>query len=86
MALKFLDKNKVEGLKYLSALSYDMGRNIVERDKEGKIKKGHEEQEVLQSLINKKPDKDALMYNFKMPLFWALYRNRKIRTNEDMLG
>ena len=77
MALRFLDKNKIEGLKYLSALSYDVGRNIVEKDKDGRITKGQEEQEVLQALINKIPDKDSLIYNIKVPLFWALYRNRK---------
>jgi len=77
MALRFLDKNKIEGLKYLSALSYDMGRNIVEKDKGGRITKGEEEQKALQALINKIPDKDSLIYNIKVPLFWALYRNRK---------
>ena len=39
MALRFLDENKIEGLKYLSALSYDVGRNIVEKDKDGRITK-----------------------------------------------
>lgn len=77
MALSYLDEDKIEGLKYLSALSYDMGRNIVEREKRGDITKGHEEQRVLQALINEKPDKNALIYNAKVPLFWALYRNRK---------
>lgn len=77
MALSYLDKDKIEGLKYLSALSYDMGRNIIERDKKGVIKKGHQEQRVFQSLINQRPDKSSIVYNMKIPLFWALYRNRK---------
>ena len=41
------------------------------------LPKGQEEQEVLQALINKIPDEDSLIYNIKVPLFWALYRNRK---------
>lgn len=77
MALKFLDDKDVKGLKYLSALSYDVGRNIVKRNKDGSIIKGHEnEQKVLQSLINKIPDKKSIIYNIKIPLFWALYRYR----------
>lgn len=77
MALRFLVEKKIEGLKYLSALSYDVGRNIVERNKNGIITKGEEEQKVLQALINKIPDKRSLIYNIKISLFWALYRYRK---------
>lgn len=79
MALRYFEQNMIEGLKYLSILSYDIGRNIVEREKNGNIKKGHEEQQVLQALINEKPNRDSLMYNLKIPLFWALYRNRSVR-------
>ncbi|HAB52279.1 MAG TPA: hypothetical protein DCE80_08940, partial [Ignavibacteriales bacterium] len=77
MALRFLDDEKVGGLKYLSALSYDIGRNIVKRDKSGNIIKGQDEQEFLQTLINNVPDNDSLICNIKVPLFWALYRNRR---------
>lgn len=84
MALRFLDENKIEGLKYLSALSYDTGRNIVERDKNGNIIKGQEEQKILQFLINEKPDRKALIYNVKVPLFWTLYRNRRASKDEDI--
>lgn len=85
MALKFLDRDDVKGLKYLSALSYDVGRNIVKRNKDGSIVKGYEnEQKVLQTLINEKPDKNSLIYNIKVPLFWALYKNRRARKDEDI--
>ena len=86
MALCFLDEEKVEGLKYLSALSYDIGRNIVEWDKNGKIKKGYEEYKGLQRLIciNEKPNKDSLIYNVKIPLFWSLYRNRRTGKDENI--
>jgi CRISPR-associated protein Csm1 len=80
MAKRFIDENRIEGLKYVSALSYDIGRNIVEWDKTGKIKKGFEEYEKLQQLINEKPDKNSLIYNIKIPLFWTLYRSRSIKT------
>lgn len=79
MAKRFIDENKIEGLKYVSALSYDMGRKIVEWDKEGRIKKGYEEYAELQRLISEKPDKHSLIYNLKIPLFWTLYRNRVIK-------
>lgn len=84
MALKFLDEDDVKGLKYLSTLSYDVGRNIVERGRDGKITKGYEDQKVLQALINEKPDKNSLIYNVKVPLFWALYRNRSVRRDEGI--
>jgi CRISPR-associated protein Csm1 len=79
IALSYFDANRVEGLRYLSAVSYDIGRNIVERDKEGNIIQGREERKGLQSLLNDKPDKQSLIYNVKVPLFWALYRNRGVR-------
>lgn len=77
MALSFINENKIEGLKYLSALSYDIGRNIIKRDKDGRITKGNDEFQKLQRLINDKPDHSALICNIKIPLFWAMYRNRR---------
>ena len=76
MALSFFDEKKIEGLKFLSSLSYDIGRNIIKWDKEGKVIKGQEEKIALQMLLNEKLDEQSLIYNLKMPLFWALYRNR----------
>lgn len=84
MALRYFEQNMVEGLKYLSALSYDVGRNIVEKDKSGIIKKGHEEQKVLQDLINERLDNNSLIYNIKIPLFWTLYRNRRAREDDNL--
>ena len=55
MAKRFIDENRIEGLKYVSALSYHIRRNIVEWDKTGKIRKGFEEYDKLQQLINEKP-------------------------------
>ena len=87
MALSFLEKESknIEGLKYLSALSYDIGRNIVEWDKNGKLKKGYEEQKELQPLLNEKPDEDSLIFNVKVPLFWTLYRNRRSINDNDAI-
>jgi len=79
MALRFIVENDVLGLKYLSAMSYDIGRNIITRDEKGRIINRQEELEGLQSLINDKASKDSLIYSLKIPLFFALYRNRKWR-------
>ncbi len=76
MALNFLNDKKLEGLKYLSSLSYDIGRNIIKWDKDGRIIQGKEEKMALQLLLNEKLDEQSLIYNIKIPLFWALYRNR----------
>ncbi|MGR3220096.1 MAG: type III-A CRISPR-associated protein Cas10/Csm1 [Candidatus Anammoxibacter sp.] len=85
MALKFVneDKGKIEGLKYLSALSYDIGRNIVVWNKDGTIKNGEEDQKGLNPLFSDKPDENSLISNVKVPLFWALYRNRRIMKDSN---
>ncbi len=83
MALQYFDNKNIEGLKYISALSYDVGRNIVEWDRDGKIKKGYNEYEGLQKIINEKPDSTSLIYNIKVPLFWTLFRNRRALKNEN---
>jgi CRISPR-associated protein Csm1 len=82
MALKYLNEKEIEGLKYISSLSYDIGRNIVKWDKYNRMIKGHEEFLFLQKLINERPNKDSIIYNLKVPLFWALYRNRRIPSHE----
>ncbi len=85
MAVDFIDNHNLEGLKYVSALSYDLGRNVVKWDKDGKITKGRETYDFLtERIINRKPEKgSAPIYNLKVPLFWALYRNRKAQIEED---
>ncbi len=82
MALNFVNKGKIEGLKYLSMLSYDIGRNIVDWTKDGKIKNGKEDQKGLNALFLDKPGNDSLILNVKIPLFWALYRNRRSLKDE----
>jgi CRISPR-associated protein Csm1 len=77
MAASYLDSNNIEGLKFLSQLSYDIGRNIIKRDRDGGIVKGQEELLFLQKLFNKIPTKDDLIYSLKVPLFWVIYRNRR---------
>ncbi|MBI5208295.1 MAG: hypothetical protein HY934_10990, partial [Candidatus Firestonebacteria bacterium] len=74
MALTYLDEGKVEGLKYLSNLSYEIGRKIIIREEDERIKKDYI---ILHKLINEKPNKDSLIYNLKIPIFWALYRHRE---------
>ena len=80
MAKNYFEENKIEGLKFLSALSYEIARNVIKRDKNsGKIIKGQEEFLELQRLMNITDGKNSLIYNLKIPVFWALYRNRKVR-------
>lgn len=77
MALDYFDKDRVEGLKFLSALSYGIGRNVIKRDKAGNIIEGKDESFVLQKLMDIVKKKNSLIYNLKIPVFWTLYRNRK---------
>lgn len=82
MATKYFDEGRVEGLKFLSALSYDIGRNVIKRDKAGNILKGRDESFTLQRLTNIADKKSSLIYNLRIPAFWALYRNRKAVQHE----
>ena len=77
MATKYFNEGRVEGLKFLSALSYDIGRNVIKRDKAGNIKVGRDESFALQRLTVIAKKKSSLIYNLKVPAFWTLYRNRK---------
>jgi len=81
MALTFIDNGKIEGLRYVSALSYDAGRNIIKRDKDGNITGGRRTYDFLQKIITESPrDRASLIYNLGIPVSWALYRNRKAST------
>lgn len=72
-ALEFMDDNKVEGLRYLSMLSYDMGRNFLSKDVG---KQQSEDYKLFESLIIMPPKENHLMRNLKTPLFWVLLGNR----------
>ena len=72
----FAEKNFIEGLKFHSAMSRDVRRNIERKDKHGNIL-NHEIISRLQTLykIGDGFDKE-LMNNLKIPVFWTLYKNR----------
>jgi len=76
MYKNFVEDNFVEGLKFHSAMSRDIKRNIERRDKHGNIL-NQELINILQPLyeigdgFNK-----TLMNNLKIPVFWTLYKNR----------
>ena len=78
-ALLYIDDGKTEGLKYLSSLSYDFGRNIFRWKKDGTIEGDRTDVLRLQELIFERPDCDALIHSLKIPLYWTLYRNRGTR-------
>jgi len=74
----YLDSEKglIEGLKFHSAMSRDVRRNIERRDTNGDILNS----ELLNKLfplyeVGKGFDKE-LMNNLKIPVFWTLYKNR----------
>lgn len=83
MALDYVKNKKVNGLKYLSALSYDIERNIIKRNKDGRIISGEEEQRLFEVLQGHAvPKDDSIISNIKIPVFWALYRNRRADRDE----
>lgn len=82
MATEYFDEDKVKGLRFSSALSYDIGRNVIKRDKRGEITKGAYESLGLQRLVDIADKKKSLIYNLKIPAFWALYRDRKVVKHE----
>ncbi|MFQ5771524.1 MAG: hypothetical protein ACE5HX_13380, partial [bacterium] len=68
---------------YGARLSYDMGRNIIERDKHdrNKIVSGEEEWNRLKHLTNiMNADEMALM---RFPVSWAILRNRNLICNNS---
>ncbi len=76
MYKNFADNNLVEGLKFHSAMSRDVRRNIEKKDKYGNTLN----QELINALqplyeVGEGFDKD-LMSNLKIPVFWTLYKNR----------
>lgn len=73
MALRHLDAEEVEGLLYLSLLSYDIARNIEKRDRNGQLL-NKEEVEKLRTLIDIKDNEK--MRTIHIPIFYTLYKNR----------
>lgn len=83
MALTYIDEDKIEGLKFASALNYDLGRNIYSGGeyKRGELrdkKKRNEEMRQINKLLDIKKKENSLMYRIKLSLFWSLYRNRGV--------
>jgi CRISPR-associated protein Csm1 len=82
LAKDFLGHQSVAGLKYVSLLSYDIGRNIVEYDKKGEISQGEEDLYILAPLMDVSKQKDSLIYNVGISVDWVLYRHRA--SNKDV--
>ena len=60
---------------YIPRLSYDIGRNIIVRDKNQDIKQGKEDYDYFKSLLNSSKARDMLYIIF--PVFCTLMKNRK---------
>lgn len=68
MALNALSGKNIEDLKFHSHMSYDIARNIK--------RKGKEDEEKLMKLYDLKEKDHSLMMGLKIPVFWALYKQR----------
>ncbi|MEW6606110.1 MAG: type III-A CRISPR-associated protein Cas10/Csm1 [bacterium] len=72
-----VQKGVVEDLLYRSHLAYDIGRNIKRKEKDSK-KVQEELMKWLEPLYsNDDGVKNKLMKNMKVPVFWAIYKNRR---------
>jgi len=70
-------KGMVEGLLYRPQMAYDIGRNLKKKHKD-KQKVEKQLMEWLEHLYaNDQGIKNKLMENMKIPVFWALYKNRR---------
>jgi CRISPR-associated protein Csm1 len=78
MAVSYIDENRIEGLKFSSALSYDLGRNINKGNETQDRKNTNEELRQIHKLMNITKNKDSLMYRIRPSIFWALCRNRGV--------
>lgn len=72
-----VQKGIVEGLLYRSLMAYDIARNIKRKEKD-KEKTQQELMKWLEPLYsNDDGVKNKLMENIKVPVFWAIYKNRR---------
>ncbi len=78
MFLSCVDEGKIEGLRFHSLMAYDIGRNIVRKDKEKNIINPDEVKKLASLFDIEKPDRE-LMRNLKIPIFWVLYKNRRTK-------
>ena len=76
MYKNFAERDLIEGLKFHSAMSRDVRRNIERKDKHGNII-NQEFINILQPLYEVGEGfNESLMNNLKIPVFWTLYKNR----------
>ncbi len=75
MYTKVKFEGRVEDIKYLPLLNYDIGRNIIKRDREGQISNLDELEKL--NILRECPPRERFMSSLKIPIFWTLYRNRK---------
>jgi CRISPR-associated protein Csm1 len=74
----FIDHRKVDSLRYVSLLSYDIGRNLTGSDKNATGNSiGQEERDKIRSLAELPADESSPMRMIPIPVFYALYRNRR---------
>ncbi len=74
MALSYIDEKRIMGLKYVSLLHYDIGRNIIRNENSNDFEEI--KRRLTPLFINEPPARNSFIYFTKIPVFWALYRNR----------
>lgn len=74
MALSYIDEKRIMGLKYVSLLHYDIGRNIIRNENRNDFEEI--KRRLTPLFINEPPARNSFIYFTKTPVFWALYRNR----------
>lgn len=73
MALEYYNHNRIEGLLYLSHLSYDIARNI-QNDKNPDLSRELEYLQKLKEIHN--PVSRKIIENIHIPIFYGLYKHR----------
>jgi CRISPR-associated protein Csm1 len=76
MAKRYDSEKDINSLMYVPRLSYDIGRNILERDKKGALIKGKDELKELSHLLDSSNIHKFI--NIQFPVFYSIFRNRKI--------
>ncbi len=77
--LLFLERRRIDGLKFYSQVAYDVGRNIIKRDdKDKRIINLEVIKELKDKIYDFEKADESFLKNLRIPLTWALYKNRKI--------
>ncbi len=75
--LLFLEKGRIDGLKFYSQVAYDVGRNVIKYDENNRIVNSKIIEELSTKLYDFKKVEKNFLKNLRIPLSWVLYKNKK---------